>query len=74
MVLVANKTDCTSDRVVSTQEGEELSKMLKVCPMRPHQSIHCETANRLIFIIEYLYKIVYTKIDLSFIRSSLYLI
>ena len=43
MVLVANKTDCTSDRVVSTQEGEELSKMLKVCPMRPHQSFHCET-------------------------------
>ena len=31
MVLVANKADLETDRVVSYQEGEELAKTLKVC-------------------------------------------
>ena len=30
MVLVANKADLETDRVVSYQEGEELAKTLKV--------------------------------------------
>ena len=33
MILVANKTDCVNDRIISTQEGEELSKVLKVSPI-----------------------------------------
>ena len=31
MVLVANKADLETDRVVSYIEGEELAKSLKVC-------------------------------------------
>ena len=31
MVLVGNKADLETDRVVSYQEGEELAKTLKVC-------------------------------------------
>lgn len=30
MVLVANKSDLKADRVISTQDGEELAKILKV--------------------------------------------
>lgn len=30
MVMVANKTDCKEDRIVSPQDGEELAKVLKV--------------------------------------------
>ena len=33
MVLVANKADLESDRVVSYHEGEELSRTLKVSKM-----------------------------------------